>query len=109
MLVFIFLCHRAHICSGSGQASNPLVPGSLPSRVKRPERGAGAVPPVSHNSNGVVLNHLTAQWLLKLRPGLSMRILHSVRMVYVYIPHGDCFASQLSPKFLSNESTLPSL
>jgi len=83
MLVFIFHCHRAYICSGSRQASYPLVPGSLPSRVKRPEREAGTVPPVSHTPNGVVLNHVTAQWLLKVPPDLSMRTLHFVRMVYL--------------------------
>jgi len=89
MLVFIFLYHRAYICSGSRQASYPLVPESLPSRVKRPEREAGTVPPVSHTSNGVLLNHLTAQWLLKLPPDLSVRTLHFVHMVYLYtcIPH----------------------
>jgi hypothetical protein len=92
MLVLIFLCHCAHICSGSRQASYPLVPGSLHSRVKRPELEAGAVPPVSHNSNGVVLNHLTSWWLPKLPPGLSMASLHFVHMVYLYIPHSDCLS-----------------
>jgi hypothetical protein len=109
MLVFIFLCHRVHVCSGSRQASYRLVPETFPSRVKRPEREAGAVPPVSHTSSGVVLDHFTTQWLLKLPPGLSMRTLHFVRMVYLYIPHSDCFVSQLSPKCLSNESALHSL
>lgn len=109
MLVFIFLCHRAHICSGSRQASYPLVPGSLSSKVKRPEREAAAVPPVSHTSNGVVLNHLSAQWLLKLPPGLSVRTVHIVHVVYLYIPHSDCFVSQLPPKCLTNESALRSL